>query len=801
MNFGVEQIEKAITELEQSADVSAEQKQQATENYRAALQNLKSVADHESRLKVLVAEAEAVGQQALEYKQQLARLKDLEPEVDTSQELSQLEQLLPTIELQLSSFKKTRKSQPPRRLSRAAARRKEIRARMTELQEKIDDANAQLKTLTSSERTVQIQSLAARLVSRRTSMEKEMPVLEAELAKYEAEEAADSVRLKMDVAAANEALTEKKVELLQQAIHNEREATAEQAVRKARREAITADPALKVYAEQNQVLAETSRTIAEALATTEGKLKLSTDTLDDLIRQLARTKKKVDAVGLTSSVGALLRKEKTMLPDVESRRISVTQRQELINETQYLLFEYEEQQQKLAEPDEVIEEILASANPQTVKNSQLLESAARELLKRKREYLDDLVRSTGQYFDTLIELDTIDRQIIKLEAEYENYIEQRVLWIRSGPALTSGVTIEESDAWLLSPLKWREAGLRLRDDAARNPALYLLCFGFLVPLLLRGRDIRNLLRKLGETAGKANCRSVVPTLRALGLTAILSAALPMGCFLIGWRLSRCAGDSEFTTAIAVAFKVVAILWLSIELIRQTCRPGGVGDSHFRWPSHVTSAIRREAKLAVLLLLPIAFVAATLASYGDIHERGDIQRLAYMLGMAIVAVSVFRLLRPSRLLRESISDKTSSIFNKLQYLMPVAGALLPTSLVALAAAGYFYTAQVLFWRLFATCMFVASLLVMRSVLYRMLLLRRRHLSMEQARQRSAAAGQNGETAFEKQPVAGHRHRKRSTRYIDSQLAVSQFRQHCGDGGRDGGFVDDLGRRLASTQYGR
>ena len=76
-----------------------------------------------------------------------------------------------------------------------------------------------------------------------------------------------------------------------------------------------------------------------------------------------------------------------------------------------------------------------------------------------------------------------------------------------------------------------------------------------------------------------------------------------------------------------------------------------------------------------------------------------------------------------------------------------------SLAALAAAGYFYTAQTLFWRLFATCVFVVSLVVMRSVFYRMLLLRRRHLSMEQARERAAAAQSAGEGNIEHSPVAG------------------------------------------------
>ena len=148
-------------------------------------------------------------------------------------------------------------------------------------------------------------------------------VLEAELAKYDAEEAADSVRLRVEVATANAAYTEKLITLMQQRIQVAREAAAEEAVRKARQDAISADPALKEFAEQNQKLAETSKAIAEALAETEAALKVSTSTHEDLLRQFAQTKKKVDAVGLTSSVGALLRKERTTLPNVESRQNAV----------------------------------------------------------------------------------------------------------------------------------------------------------------------------------------------------------------------------------------------------------------------------------------------------------------------------------------------------------------------------------------------------------------------------------------------------------------------------------------------
>lgn len=56
------------------------------------------------------------------------------------------------------------------------------------------------------------------------------PAVEAELAKFDAEEAAGLVRLSMDVATSNAVYTEKFVALLQQKINAAREAAAEAAV-------------------------------------------------------------------------------------------------------------------------------------------------------------------------------------------------------------------------------------------------------------------------------------------------------------------------------------------------------------------------------------------------------------------------------------------------------------------------------------------------------------------------------------------------------------------------------------------
>ncbi len=741
--LSIEQIELALSELEH-ANLSGDVKLQATENYKAAIKNLQSATASDARLQALIAETASVAERAEQIKKQREELKNEKPTLDKNLTLQELEQLLPATELQLSTFKQSR-ADAESELQSHAPRRKEIRERMAVIQEKVADAQTQLRTLSTAEPTPQSHAFAARLATRRVALEKEKPALEAELTKFDAEESADLVRLRMDLAALNAAHTEKLVAALQERINSGREAAAAEAVRMARREAINAAPALRIYAERNQELAEQSKTTAAELAKTEQELTNANTLHEDLIRQFAQTRKKVDSVGLTSSVGALLRKQMRTLPPVNARREAVANRQKLINDTQFQLFEREEQYQELAELEGAIVSILNVASNDTTQNAALLESAARELMVRKREYLDDLIRSTGKYFDTLIELDMVDRQIIHLESDYKTYIDQRVLWIRSGRPLTDGVHLETSDAWLLQPDRWKEAGQRLTNDAKSHAIMYAFFVLFLALLLVRGRSLRRLIVELGTTARKANCRSIGPTLRVLFLTSIVSLVLPLACVFLGWRLNRSAGESEFTLAIGNGFLTMGILWSAVEWMRQACRDNGLGDAHFDWSGGATSVFRRELKLATYVALPIAFITATLATSDGIHERSDIQRIAFVLGMAVASFSVFRLLRPQGVLRDYFLSNENSMIEKLKHLYPVAGIGVPASLGALAGAGYFYTAQTLFWRLFATCVFVVSLIVVRSVLFRMLLLRRRYLSIEQARQRAAAAKLASENA--------------------------------------------------------
>lgn len=757
----VEKIEHILGELEQDSELDVETRLQAIDNYKAALKNLLSARDFESEFAANIAETESLPARVVVLKKQLADLKEKKATVATGLPLQEMEQQLPQIELQLSTQKKNRQAAELEPQARTQ-RRKDIRARMAAIEERLVDARSQVQAMKNAVESPLSVSLRSRLVSRQSVLVQELQALETELAKYDIEESADLVRLRTDVAVHSAALLEKEIALVQQQIAAARDSAAAHSVRQARQAAIDAAPSLKVYASRNQELAEKAKLVADQLAKAEQDLQNSIAVHESLAREFMQTRRKVELVGLTSSVGSLLRKQKSNLPPVSQRRLAVIARQSLINENQYELFEYEEERQRVVDPSLLAADVADSEQTEVTLNSangsvptrgndpapgnaptSVLVSATEELVTRKTEYLDTLIRSSGQYFDTLIELDTIDQQIIKLAAEYASYIDQRVLWIRSGRALTAQFRLGDLDYALISPATWSRAAMTVVQDLARAPWAYALIAAMIGVLMYRGRTMRCRLKRYGEIAAKPNCRNIMPTIQSLFFTTLLSVGWPIVITVLGWRLLRIPGEDPVVLGFGRGLICVGLLLAALEWLRQMCRPFGLAESHFQWSTGPTRQLRRFAQSLALLSLPLAFTATALSQRDQPPGHDSLERVVFIAGMIVVAYCVFGLLKPSGILKTHLNEHESGWVSRLRWVWPLLGSSVPLFLACLTLVGYHYTSEVLFWRLFSTVVFVVGVTVLRSLLFRLLQLRRRNLSIDQSRQRAAAAGVSSE----------------------------------------------------------
>ncbi len=730
-----ERVERLLREVEQKPELDADSRKLAADAYRTALADLQRAAEYAARAEAFGRDAVGVNHRVEQLKHQLEDVKAKEPVTAPDSTLADLEQAVAKIELQLATQKSAQAAAEAESQNRSN-RRKEIRARIVAIQEGVSALMTQ--TPSPDLNAAVAAAKGVEMTARRKMLEAEAPALESELTKYDAEDAADLVRLQSDLAAKQTALTERQLQELREEIKKARDAAAEESVRKARLEAIVAAPALKHLAERNQQLAETAQTISQQRSGVERDLKAAKEAFETLDRQFKQVKSKIETVGLTSSVGAQLRRQRATLPDVQQRRLAITERSATIDEVQYQLIEYEDERQMLGDTDAVVATILAEAPPRDGVGVAFLEEAARELLDRKREYLGSLARAYNAYFTALVDLDFADQQVVSLTEQYGKFIDERVLWIRSGRMMTHEQVLDPADGWLLNPKKWMEISLTLAGDARGRPWLYVVFLGLFGALVARGARLRRELNEAGEAAARANCRTLEPTLRAIALTVLVSIAWPGIVALLSWRLRAAADGGALSAAVANGLFSACLIWAPLEFIRQVCRPRGLAEAHFAWPPAVAQSLRRRLRWITLLGLPFAFLAATLHLSNPTPGHDALERCCFIVGMMVLTIFVFRLLSSNGLLREHIAYHQGGWVDRLSHLWPWLAVIPPLALLGLAFAGYYYTAQVLAWRLFATMCFLVALWLVRDFLLRMLLLRRRNLSIQQAKQRAATA---------------------------------------------------------------
>lgn len=747
-----ESVEQERVRVETTMPETNPNRNQVDDHYRAAIAELQRAAAFAEQVKVNADETPKVSERVSNLKQELEQLGAAPKAVGESDDLNALEQELAELELKLNENKQ-RHASLDGELNNRPQRRKDVRQRIADISAALSGDGSEAAPPPSPDAPFLAAAQKTESRARTHALQQELAALQSELTKYDAEDAADLPRLRTDLAARRVSQLEKSVQTLKEKIKARREAEARASVVKARQEAIVAVPVLKSYAERNHFLAETAQKIAGELSEAEQKLRASEEAFDELDKQFQQTHKKVETVGLTSSVGALLRKQRATLPDATARRSAIAARRALIDETQYQMFEYGDERQELGDLDAVVQQVLADVGSSGASDEAFLESAARELLERKREYLDSLNKTYNDYFDTLVELDTKDRQVVQLTSDYSEYINERVLWIRSGKLLSRDFGLDESDTRLADSATWISIGSSLRKDFFRYPAGYVLAISLLGFCIVRGSTLRRKIGGIGETAEKANCRSIFPTLHALSLTVLISLLWPCACALLAWRMSRF--EDAVAGAISQGLYCIALLWAPLEVMRQACRKRGLGESHFGWPSVVCSTIRRRLRWLAFDGLPCAFITASLLALDSTHGGDAIERISFIIGMTLVAVFLARTLSPNGLLREYIAYNQGGWVDRLKPLWPWLAASVPMALSILTFAGYYYTSQVLAWRLFATSCFLGSIYLIRAMLLRTLQLRRRSLAMEQAKERAAAAAAAAAAAGESSsnPVAG------------------------------------------------
>lgn len=743
----IDDVEAIRKQANESSELDAEAKQKIEANCLQALDGLKKAAEL-----VLLAEqhkrdADDVGQRVDILRRHMTNVQTDRPALAVPETLPELEQEVARREAALAELKAGHlksEAEPGIR----ANRRREIREQLLSATQRIADIQKQLDTAPPSDETPLLtKSRRMALLVNRAVLESEQPAFQNELSKYDAEDAADWLRLRRDVRSGEVSAASTDLEKLQGVLSRRRAADSAEALHRARMLIEATPNPLHPHVEEIIALAEAAHALTQPIDQTTRQLEGTTSRLEDLRKQFATTEQRVREIGLTGSIGAMLRRQRAELPDLRRRRKNVHDRKTLIEDTQFLLLEYDDQRD---ESVELATQRIIDSTGKNANRKQKDTEIARAIAEKRQEYLDTAIRAYNTYLDALFDLDSTEQRLIRETEQYQGFIDERVLWIRSNRTLFSTFEIDPTDGWVFDQAHWRITGDLLVEDASAHSFIYSAALLIFLVLLNRKRPLLANLEKVSQTAKRGSCTEFSPTLRASLITVAISVAWPGVILFLSWRLAICSNGQPFVRALSQSMFVVASVFLPLELLRRVCRAGGLAECHFDWSTSGISFFRTNLKWPTLWGLVIVFSTTLLYASDPEHGTDSVERVLFAVGMVTLAIVVGRAMRPgSGLFREYLALHPGGWFDRLKGVVYWTSITVPLSVAGLTVAGYYYTSQQLTWRFYVSFVFVFGLQLLRAFLRRLLLVRRRALSIEQGRLRRATQAES----IELTPPAG------------------------------------------------
>ena len=653
------------------------------------------------------------------------------------------------------------------------SRLEEITRDLAELDERLDGIQKLMDEPVPDhqprELTNAIQSL---LETRRMRANEERTALRAEQEWCESDDATDLLRAERDLAAKELALAEAEVQLFQDAVDKRRGSEADQRVRAAEQTVARTPARVRPVADVNLALAGESRDVAASLRETNHLVDSARDSFNTLKAEFDQSKNMVEVVGLTESIGLLLRQQRGKLSDTRGLHSRLALRGESVRQTRMRMFQIEAEiaalQDLEAAATKAAHELISgeAAVIPTGKPSPSDAGAIRQfageikpLLEQRRDLLEGLNADHGTQFEKLVLLDNDERKLLVATQQYAAYIDERVLWIRTGAVFGGSQcgTALAGLSWLFDIANWRKVSDALLVNLRREPLPYVIALAaLLLGVGFRG-TLRRRLQLVGTIAAADSCRALLPTLRAIALTALLAAVIPAGLAFFGWRLDHCASTSRFVHAVAMGLLRAATFAVPLELLRLMVARGGLAEKHLDWSAATLIRIRHQVNwfipAGIVLIGLVGMVEAT----SDDQRLDALGRLCYLAFAGLLGIFCCRAFprpvrteqaQPANLPAESrdarragavVSDEDDVWMNRLMRLGAFLAVTIPIGLLVLCWSGYFYTALQLTWRLQASVWLAMGLVLLRGSVQRWLALERRRMAVLQAEELQAIAG--------------------------------------------------------------
>jgi potassium efflux system protein len=663
----VELLGNRIKEVEAATDLDQAAKTALLELYRKAISFVEETRSHEEAGEKYARAREVAPEQARALRAELAKLETaaVPPLTEGVQDkpLPELEQQLLIEKANLAALK-AKLSELNGLLEFQTPSANQAREGLTEAKTRLAVVADALKVPAREGESPQITE------ARRWSLENETKALSARIQRLDQQLLSQPMRFELLQAQSDKADLEHKrleegVQALQAIVIARRRADAETAKEEAKateRKTLGKHPLVQNLAESNTQLGEQLKKLAND-SDTVNKQEDEASQRAKLISDNFRTaRQKLEIAGLSQSLGQVLLEQRSDLPEPADFRKAKRRLEGLIVESNLRQIRHQEERGRLRDAAGYVDDLLVEL-PLT--EQARLRGELTTLAEARRELIKKAIAADDTYLQALSEFEHEQRQLSETAAAYAAFLDERLLWIRSGdpPSWQTIQSVPQTLAIFWSAENWRALGQAFVQPA-RGSWLLLLGVSAFIVLLWKARVLRAALRRSGSKVGELRHDRFFHTVQAIGWTLALALPWPLlfvtlGLYLqlagevgeVTLLLDRGLADSnvwqgQFVPSMGAAFFFISFLSFNFAVFRMMCKPSGVAIVHFGWSAPNTALLRHEIRRLMFTILPTGFVFFMMLAYDPTSFGGGFSRLCVLVIMIAMVFFFGRILAPA-----------------------------------------------------------------------------------------------------------------------------------------------------------
>ncbi|MBT8443541.1 MAG: mechanosensitive ion channel, partial [Gammaproteobacteria bacterium] len=454
---------------------------------------------------------------------------------------------------------------------------------------------------------------------------------------------------------------------------------------------------------------------------------------------------------LSQALGQAMLQQRTNLPRARDFSSAEDQVRQQVIDSSLRQIRHQQERASLSDLDRFVESELKSlpASWQSWIGEEI-----RDLAIQRRSLLDTAIAADDSLLQALNELDFAQRELSDVVTEYNRFLDERLLWVRTGEPLSwEAVTSMAAALGVIFSLEnW---GAVIGTLFSLGGSTGLLLFGlalFAVLTKQRKRLFASLVRS-GRKVGQLRHDRFRYSMRALLYTLLLALPWPVLMIVIGLHLQLAYGaeaidvdsalyqtvdwSGEFVPAIGAALSFVAWYLFYFLALRVFCDRRGLAVMHFHWSKQSTGLLHREAERLMIVFLPALFLLIAAVRFDPSLLAGGFSRLLFIVICLALAWFFARVLSPTHgVFKDYYVDRHNLVY-WLRYLWLALGVILPIALAVLTVFGYVYTAAQLGQRLVDTLWLLVAIILVYQLVVRWVVLMERQLAFRDALERRRA----------------------------------------------------------------